>query len=161
MRLTALVGLGLLALACAPAAEAPGETDMPAAPATLSAEDIAAVQAIEPAVAAALNAADTAGVLAFYADDAKLMPPDAPIVEGAEVRNVIVGMLRGGIADVVLTPVLTTGVGDLAYQVGTGSFTMGGTTHEMKYVEVLRKGADGNWRYVVDMFNSMAPPVEE
>ena len=45
MRLTALLGLGFLVASCAPAAEAPGETDMPAAPATLSAEDIAAVQA--------------------------------------------------------------------------------------------------------------------
>jgi ketosteroid isomerase-like protein len=157
MRLTALLSLGLLAVACAPASETPAEAALPSTPAALSADDIAAVQAVEPAFVAAMNAGDTAAVLAFYADDAKLMPPDAPIIEGAGIRDVIVGMIQGGIADLVLTPTTTTGVGDLAYQVGTGSYAMGGETHEFKFVEVLRKGADGQWRYVVDMFSNLAP----
>jgi ketosteroid isomerase-like protein len=29
----------------------------------------------------------------------------------------------------------------------------------VKYTEVLRKGADGKWRYVVDMFSDIAPPA--
>ena len=29
----------------------------------------------------------------------------------------------------------------------------------MKYTEVLRKGADGKWRYVVDMFSGIAAPA--
>jgi ketosteroid isomerase-like protein len=36
---------------------------------------------------------------------------------------------------------------------------MGGASETMKYVEVLRKGADGKWRYVVDMFSGVAAPA--
>jgi hypothetical protein len=32
---------------------------------------------------------------------------------------------------------------------------MGGATETVKYAEVLRKGADGKWRYVVDMFSPL------
>ena len=51
------------------------------------------------------------------------------------------------------------GTGDLAYLVGTATFKMGGHAETVKYAEVLRKGADGKWRYVVDMFSGVAPPA--
>jgi ketosteroid isomerase-like protein len=41
--------------------------------------------------------------------------------------------------------------------VGTANFKMGGTSQSVKYAEVLRKGADGKWRYVVDMFSGVTP----
>lgn len=159
MRLTALLSLGLLTVACAPAADAPADDAVPAAPTALSPADLEAVRAVETAFAAAMNARDTTAVFDFYTDDARLMPPDSPIIEGAGIREMLVGMIDGGISDLVLTPTATVGQGDLAYQVGTGSYTMGGVTHRMKYVEVLRKGADGKWRYVVDMFSSVEPPA--
>ncbi len=153
MRLHSLLGLGLLAAACAPKAEAP------AAPAALSAAELDAVKAVDAAFAAGMNAKDTAAVFAVYADDAKLMPPDAPILEGAAGHPVIAGLIAGGASDFVLTSSTAYGIGDLAYIVGTASFTMGGASQTVKYAEVLRKGADGKWRYVVDMFSGMAPPA--
>ena len=59
----------------------------------------------------------------------------------------------------MLTPTTAYGVGDLAYLVGTATFKMGGATETDKYTEVLRKGADGKWRYVVDMFSGVAAPA--
>ena len=56
----------------------------------------------------------------------------------------------------MLTPTTAYGIGDLAYLVGTASFKMGGASETMKYAEVLRKGADGKWQYVVDMFSGVA-----
>jgi ketosteroid isomerase-like protein len=59
----------------------------------------------------------------------------------------------------VLTPTTVYGIGDLAYAVGTASFKMGGASETVKYAEVLRRGDDGKWRYVVDMFSNVAPPA--
>jgi len=153
MRLSPLLGLGLLAVACAPKPAAPGA----GAPAALSAAELDAVKAVDAAFAAGMNAGDTAAVLAVYADDARLMPPDAPILQGADLRPVIAGLIAEGASNFVLTPITAYGVGDLAYVVGTASYTMGGAPATVKYTEVLRKGDDGTWRYVVDMFSGIAP----
>ena len=155
MRLSSLLGLGLLAVACAPKSETPAA----AAPAALSAAELDAVKAVDAAFAAGMNAKDTAAVFAVYAADAKLMPPDSPILDGAAGHPVIAGLIAGGASDFVLTPTTADGVGDLAYLVGTASFTMGGASETDKYTEVLRKGADGKWRYVVDMFSGVAAPA--
>ena len=155
MRLSSLLGLGLLAVACAPKSETPAA----AAPAALSAAELDAVKAVDAAFAAGMNAKDTTAVFAVYAADAKLMPPDSPILDGAAGHPVIAGLIAGGASDFVLTPTTAYGVGDLAYLVGTASFTMGGASETDKYTEVLRKGADGKWRYVVDMFSGVAAPA--
>jgi ketosteroid isomerase-like protein len=158
VRLSSLLGLVLLAVACAPQSETPAA---PAAPAALSAAELEAVKAVDAAFAAGMNAKDTAAVFAVYAADAKLMPPDSPILDGAAGHPVITGLLAGGASDFVLTPTTAYGVGDLAYLVGTASFTMGGASETVKYAEVLRKGDDGKWRYVVDMISGVAPPAKK
>lgn len=153
MRLASVLGLTLLAIGCAPAAKTPAAE----APAALTAEDVAAIQAVDAAFAAGMNAKDTLAVFDIYAADAKLMPPDAPMLEGAALRAAIAGLVSGGATDFKLTPIATHGAGDIAYTVGTATMVMGGKTESIKYAEVLRKGADGKWRYAVDMFNSVAP----
>jgi ketosteroid isomerase-like protein len=156
MRLSSLVGLGLLAIACAPKSDAPAA---PAAAAPLSAAELDSVKAVDAAFAAGMNAKDSAAVFAVYAADANLMPPDSPILNGAAGHPVIAGLIAGGTSDWVLTPTTVYGIGDLAYTVGTASFKMGGNAATVKYAEVLRKGADGKWRYVVDMFSGVAAPA--
>lgn len=154
MRLSPLLGLGLLTVACAPKSEAPPA----AAPVALSAAELDSVKAVDLAFTAGMNARDTAAVYAVYAADAKLMPPDSPILDGAASHGFIAAFIAGGPSDFALTPITVYGVGDLAYVVGTASFKMGGATETVKYTEVLRKGADGKWRYVVDMFSGVAAP---
>ncbi len=155
MRLSSLLGLGLLAIACAPKPDTPPA----AAPIALSAAELDSVKAVDAAFAAGMNAKDTAAVFAVYAADAKLMPPDSPILDGAAGHPVIAGLIAGGASDFVLTSTTAYGVGDLAYLVGTGSFKMGGASETVKYAEVLRRGADGKWHYVVDMFSGVAAPA--
>jgi ketosteroid isomerase-like protein len=152
MRLSTILGLGLLATGCAPKAQPP-------ASAALSAVELDSVRAVDAAFAAGMNAKDTAAVFAVYAADAKVMPPDSPILDGAASHALIAGFIAGGAGDFVLTPTVAYGVGDLAYLVGTATFTMGGGSETVKYAEVLRKGADGKWRYVVDMFSGVVPPA--
>ena len=156
MRVSSVVGFGLLLVSCAPRSDAPA---VPAAPAALSAAELASVKAVDAAFAAGMNAKDTAAVFAVYATDAKVMPPDSPILDGAAGHPVIAGLIAGGASDFVLTPTTAYGVGDLAYVVGTASFKMSGASQAVKYAEVLRKGADGKWLYVVDMFSGVAPPA--
>jgi len=43
--------------------------------------------------------------------------------------------------------------------VGTATFKMGGASETVKYADVVRRGADGKWRYVVDMFSGVAAPT--
>lgn len=152
MRQSSLVVLTLLLAACAPKAETP------AAPVALSATELDAVKAVDAAFAAGVNAKDTAAIFAVYAPEAKLMPPDSPILTGAEGHPVLAGLLAAGASNMTLTPTEAYGIGDLAYIVGTASFTIGGMSETVKYTEVLRKGEDGRWRYVVDMFSGVAPP---
>jgi ketosteroid isomerase-like protein len=153
MRLASVLCLGLLAAACAP------KSEVPATAAPLSAAEIDAVKAVDAAFAAAMNAKDTTAVFALYAADAKLMPPDSPVLEGAAIHALVVGFLAGGGGDFVLTQSTVAGVGDLAYVVGTATYKMAGAPETVKYTEVLRKGADGKWQYAVDMFSSVAPPA--
>jgi ketosteroid isomerase-like protein len=154
MRLTLILGFSLLAAACAPKSETPAAAGAPTA---LSAADIDAVKAVDAAFAAGVNAKDTAAVYAVYAPDAQFMPPDAPIMDATGMRGEIAGLIAGGAGNFVMNPTTVNGVGDLAYIVGTANFTMGGAPATVKYAEVLRKGADGKWRYVVDMFSGVAP----
>ena len=152
MRLSPILAFAVLATACAP------KSETPAAPTALSAAELDAVKAVDAAFAAAMNAKDTMAVFAVYAADAKVMPEGSPTLEGAAWHPVLTGMIAGGASDFALTPTTVYGVGDLAYMVGTATFKMGGNTETSKYAEVLRKGTDGKWRYVVDMFSGTTPP---
>ena len=154
MRASIILGLGFLAVACTKQIDTPP----PAAPASLSAAELDSVKAVDAAFAAAMNAKDTAAVLAVYADDTRLMPPDSPVLGKADAGKLIAGFFAGGATDFALTPTTAYGTGDLAYLVGTVSYKMNGATETDKYAEVLRKGADGKWRYVVDMFSGLVPP---
>jgi ketosteroid isomerase-like protein len=102
-------------------------------------------------------------VSAFYAVDAKLLPPNAPMLSGTEsIRQFWQGVLDAGGADVTLDTTLVDMAGELAYGVGQYSFTMpsatGERTHERgKYLVVYRRQADGPWKVVADMFSSDQP----
>lgn len=157
MRLTPLVALALVAVACGPRSDTPAATG--GAPTPLSAAALDSVKAVDAAFAAGMNAKDTAAVFAVYAADAKMMPPDSPALESAAAHQVLAGMIAGGASDFVLSPTTVYGVGDLAYMVGSASFKIGGASETIKYAEVLRRGTDGKWRYVVDMFSGVTAPA--
>lgn len=160
MRLASLVGLGLFAVACGPKTDTPAAAEAPASVAALSGAQLDSVRKVDSDWAAAMNAKDTAAVLAIYADDAKLLPPDSPILDKAGAHAVLAGFIAGGASDFVLTPTVAYGVGDLGYNVGTAKFKMGGAAETVKYTDVVRRGADGKWRYVADMFSGVeAPPA--
>ena len=105
--------------------------------------------------AAAYNAGDLEGLLALYEPDAAMVPEPGRVVAGtAAIREVLEGFLalRGTIALVTGTVVRA---GDLALLHGT--WTLQGTGADGSPVslggrtsEVVRRQADGSWRYVID-----------
>ena len=155
MRFTSVLALSLVAMACAPKADAPAA---PAAAEPLSAAALDSAKAVDQAFAAAINAKDTTALFNdVYAADALLLPPDSPVLQGADLKAALTGLIAGGASNFALTTKTAYGIGDLAYMVGEATFTMGGASQTVKYTEVLRRGADGKWRYVVDMFSGVAP----
>ncbi|MGZ5430527.1 MAG: YybH family protein, partial [Thermoanaerobaculia bacterium] len=104
------------------------------------------------------------GIISYWTDDALVMPPGQPVLEGKAA-------LRGFVADSLKIPgfqihwtsekVVFSPDGKLAYMRGTNEMTVPGPdgapmTLQGRGVTVWRQDADGQWRCVVDIWN--APP---
>jgi uncharacterized protein (TIGR02246 family) len=141
----------------APAAGAAGEP--------LAAADIAAIRATDSSFARAFGAGDAAGVAETYLPDAHLLPPNAGPIEGREaIQKFWKAVLDTYQVTFSASADEIEGRGDLAY--ARGQFTLeltpkaggGPVAHdEGKFLEVLRRQADGAWRYAVDMYSSDLP----
>jgi ketosteroid isomerase-like protein len=121
------------------------------------ADVVSAIEAMNERFVRQFNAGDVDGVVGgFYAEDADLLAPDAPMVSGRhQVRDAIQGMVDGGMADLTIETVKIDVSGDMAYRIGR--YTAGKPTPDSgKFVEVHRRQADGSWRCVADIFNSDA-----
>jgi uncharacterized protein (TIGR02246 family) len=158
-------------LACQPAAKTEAATigagSEAAAPAGLSAEDEAAIRAIDANWAKAATAGDPNAVAALYTADATLFPPGQASVQGDAAKEFWTGFFSTMAVQAELSPKAVEGRGDLAYSTGTYRLTMTPKkpgskalpTEEGKYVEILKKQADGSWKIVHDIWNASAPPA--
>ena len=98
----------------------------------------------------------------YYADDARVLPPNHATVTG---REAIAALLRsdGAFQDVRFTILALEGRNDLAYVHGAYqiTFTPPGAAEPVgdkgKYVEIWKKQRDGSWKVVLDIFNSDLP----
>ena len=105
-------------------------------------------------------------VMAVWADDAVMMPPGMPPLEGkAAIRSYVEAGMRLPGFSIQWEPVSVhvARSGDLAYMIERNVSTVNDsagtpvTTHG-KVVTVWRKDAEGNWRNVIDMWNDAPPP---
>lgn len=102
-------------------------------------------------------------VLAYWADDAVVMPPGQTPVKGkAAIRQMVEGTAHIPGFQISWEPqsVYISNSGDLAYMIEQNHISFvdsGGATHHEynKAVTVWRKDADGNWKNVVDMWNAL------
>ena len=104
----------------------------------------------------------------FWAEDAVMMPPGLPPVRGkAAIRQYVeaAGKLPGFQICWEPESVFVSESGDLAYMIERNVTTINDsegnpvTTHG-KVVTIWRRGAEGSWLNVVDMWNEAPPPQE-
>lgn len=107
---------------------------------------------------AAMNAGDADAIAALYADNARVLPPNAEATIGHDaVREIFGGMIDAGLT-AELNVVETQSSGDLAYNVGTYTLTADGEVVDQgKYVETWRRGGDDVWLMTNDIWNSDLP----
>ena len=92
---------------------------------------------------------------AFYTADAFVLPQDHPLITGhAQIHEFWQGMFTNGLKDASLEIVHAEASGDLAYEIGQYTLTVGSAQARGKYLVVHRRQADGSWKAVVDMFSS-------
>ena len=106
------------------------------------------------------GAKDLDKTVAFYADDAIVMPPnEAAVTTKDGIRNLWKGFLDS-LQDISwkTTRVEVAKSGDMAVLIGTYVMTMkDGTKDKGKYCEVWEKKANGKWKVGTDMFSSDLP----
>ncbi len=117
----------------------------------------------------AFLAKDASVVADFYTEDAILLPPNTEMVRGkTSIQEFQEAFFKGQEAtELTLTPVEVFGVDGLAYEVGSYTLTMvpAGSDSPVsdtgKYVEALKKQADGSWKIAADIWNSDQPPPQQ
>lgn len=137
----------------------------PAAPPDNRAADAAAVQKADADWSAAAQAKQADAWVAFYADDAVVLPPNEKTATTKdEIRKAITDLLAlpGLSISWQTTNAEAARSGDLAYTYGTYEVTSNDakgrpTADHGKYSEVWKKQADGSWKCIVDMWSSDVP----
>ncbi len=122
----------------------------------------AAIRAASAEWAKAAAAKDLEKTLSYYADDASMFPPNAPIVTGSDARRKTwTGLLAPDelVFSNAATKVEAARSGDLAYETGTFEESFKDATGNParvtgKYVVVWKKQPNGPWKAVVDIFNT-------
>ena len=133
----------------------------PAPAAGLSDADKAVLRQNDKAIAEAANGNNFAAAAVHYQDDAALLLPNTPAVQGRqEIQNWLAG--NPPISGFTIEPVDVDGRGDLAYVRGNYALTItppgAAALHDRgKFVEIWRKQADGSWKMQWDIFNSDLP----
>ena len=105
--------------------------------------------------------------VAYYADDATLLMPNAPALNGKEaIRAALKPMLTDPNFSLTFqdTRAEASKGGDIVYTTGTYMMTVSApkkpksvTTDKGKYLTVFRKQPDSSWKAVADMINSDLP----
>jgi len=156
-----VLGMALLAgvLGCTPPA--------PDAAAIASAEaaDEATIRQLDADWMKVGAAKNIDGWVAFYADNAAVLPPNEPVAsDKAAIRRSVAGLLTLPNLSISWHPtkIEVSKSGDLAYLYGTYAMTANDDKGKQirdngKIVEIWKKQADGKWKCIVDTWNSDLP----
>jgi ketosteroid isomerase-like protein len=116
----------------------------------------------------AAGAKDLDATVAYYADDAVVMPGDAPVANTKQtIRDLWAPMMAPNMSvSWQLNQAEVARSGDLGYARGVYQLVTKDaagkiTTERGKLLEVWKKQFDGKWKCVIDNFSADAPPVPE
>ena len=159
----------IVSTACGACSPGSNEASAPAVNRSTSASDETGarrqIEANANGIWQAVARADSAAVLAHYADDALVLGSGAPMVQGkpavaAFLQNLFGGNtirdVKGHVTDVMIS-------GDLAVETGTYAMTIipkdgSAVTDTGKYIHVWKKSVDGSWKVVRYVPTSDIPP---
>jgi ketosteroid isomerase-like protein len=135
----------------------------PPAPDTRAEET--AIRTLDEQWSATAGKNDLDGTVAFYGEDAVLLPPNAPIARDAKsIRESWAGLLGPNTAvSWKATKIEVAKSGELGYLFGTYQLTIkdpkgGAPVNDTgKILEVWKKQPDGKWKCIVDTYNSDIP----
>ena len=118
-----------------------------------------ALETFDAAYNEAFDRGDALGCAAFFTEDVLLMAPDQPMTRGKkafeETYRSRMDKSSGGTHS---NKLVEYGVeGDLAYQVGTFAISGTNPTEQGKFLNILKRQADGSWKVAITMFNSDRP----
>ena len=121
--------------------------------------DDSAIRQLTKTFVEAYNRKDAAAAAQVYADDAKVLPPNMPIVSGRDAIQAFWRMAMGMGVHLNLEGVDLLVDGSTAYERGVITMTaQAGTAQEKiskgKYVTVMRLQSDSSWKLVLDIWNS-------
>ncbi len=131
----------------------------------LSDEDVAAIKTAHDAYSQTIISKDWAAHIAMHTEDAVVMPPNMPLIQGREAIQAW-NEASPPITAFNLTCVEIEGRGGLAYVRGVYTLTMEpeGVPEPIqdtgKFLDILQKQEDGSWLIAVDIFNSDLPLPE-
>ena len=116
-----------------------------------------AIRALSDAFVRHFNAGDADQLVqAVYSDDARLLPPNHPMVSGrSQISEAFRQFLGAGFGGMTIdtSEIEVASAGDLAYAIGTYSLERPAPDRG-KFVEIYRRQSDGSWRCIADMFSS-------
>lgn len=124
------------------------------------------VAKVRDAYMKAVNSGDSKTIATLYTEDAMEMPPNQATLKGRPaIGKYNTDFLSANTVKLSLTGIESMAIGDTAYDVGTYSQAItpkqAGAkpmTDRGKYVVILRRGSDGQWRLKHAIYNSDLPP---
>ncbi len=111
---------------------------------------------------AAFNSGDAAGLALMYSPEAKILPPDQPIVSGAGAIEEFWKTFNPGNVRIEISEVETRKLGDHWFREGTygGLYPAEGEPRVGKFIELWTK-VDSAWLIERHMWSPNAPPPAE
>ena len=119
-------------------------------------------QAAADAWVGSFNGGDVAGLVLAYSADARLLPPDEPIITGAEAIEAFWQSYGPGQTRIEVGEVESKKLGDFWYREGAykAQFADEGEPRVGKFIE-LWKQENGNWLLYRQIWNRNAPLAHE
>lgn len=126
------------------------------------------LRSLDAKLGQAIDSKDATAIAAFYAEDAILMPTAEPIIKGkAAIREEWKHILAipAFENESKLGGVQVASAGDLGYTYGSYRSRLMGedgklTMEPGKWLTIWKKQPDGDWRIVVDTYNTDIPPPD-
>lgn len=158
MKLTVASALGLAVVALAACQSS--------TPTPLTAADEAKIRGVDSTFARDVNAGNASALAALYTDDGVLLPPNMARARGrSAITQAYTGLIAAGTPHLTLAPNTIAGRQDMAYVVGTyhiswtpkAGAAAPPPADSGKYVVVLMRQTEGNWKLVANTWSSDAP----